>query len=65
MNYPMICKNTSKIHDLEEELYKEYPDFSYSENDFLFKGKIINKFQSFQSIGIKNGDVIILKQKND
>ena len=64
MNYSMICKNTSKIHDLEEELYKEYPDFSYTENDFLFKGKFINKFQSFQSIGIKNGDVIILKQKN-
>ena len=65
MNYPMICKNTSKIHDLEKELYKEYPDFSYSENDFLFKGKIIDKNQSFQSIGIKNGDIIILKQKND
>jgi molybdopterin converting factor small subunit len=64
-HYSMICKNTSNIHDLEEELYKEYPDFSHSENYFLCKGKIINKFQSFESNGIKNGDVVILNQKND
>ena len=61
----MICKNTDTIHDLEKELYKEYPNYSTSDNFFLSKGKIINRFQSFESNGIKNGDVILLNQKSD
>jgi len=64
-HYSMICKNTDTIHDLEKDLYKEYPDYSCTENFFLSKGKIINKFHSFESYGIKNGDVILLNQKND
>ena len=64
-HYSMICKNTDTIHDLEKDLYKEYPDYSCTENIFLCKGKIINKFHSFESYGIKNGDVILLNQKND
>ena len=63
--YSMICKNTDTIHDLEKNLYKEYPHYSCTENFFLFKGKIINRFQSFESNGINNGDVIVLNQKND
>ena len=64
-HYSMICKNTDTIHDLEKELYKEYPNYSTSDNYFLCKGKIINRFQSFESNGIKNGDVILLNQKSD
>ena len=64
-HYSMICKNTDTIHDLEKDLYKEYPNYSYTENFFLFKGKIINRLQSFESNGINNGDVIVLNQKND
>ena len=64
-HYWMICKNTDTIHDLEKNLYKEYPHYSCTENFFLFKGKIINRFQSFESNGINNGDVIVLNQKND
>ena len=64
-HYSMICKNTDTIHDLEKDLYKEYPDFSMSDNYFLCKGKVINKFQTFESNKIKNGDVIILNQRID
>ena len=64
-HYSMICKNTDTIHDLEKDLYKEYPNFSMSENYFLCKGKVINKFQSFESYKIKNGDIIILNPRND
>ena len=64
-HYSMICKNTDTIHDLENDLYKEYPDYSCTENIFLCKGKIINKFHSFESNGIKNGDVIVLNKKID
>ena len=62
-HYSLICKNTDTINKLETELYTEYPDYIETENYFLCKGKIINKFHTFEMNNIKNGDVIILNQK--
>ena len=59
----MICKNTFIINDLEKELYKEYPEISETENYFMCKGNIINKFKTLESNHIKDGDVLILNQK--
>ena len=60
--YSVICKNTDNIVKLEEELYKEYPNlFGNKYYIFLWKGKIINRFQTLESNNIKNGDTIILK----
>ena len=64
INYSMICKNTFTINDLEKELYKEYPEISETENYFMCKGNIINRFKTFESNHIKNGDLLILMQKN-
>ena len=64
VHYPMICKNTDTIHKLEEKLYEEYPNLSERENYFLCKGGLINKFQSFEKIKIKNGDIIVLNQND-
>ena len=65
LHYSMVCKNTDTIHDLEKDLYKEFPDYSDVENIFLCKGKLINKFQSFECNKIKNGDIIILNVRDD
>ena len=64
VNYPMVCKNTDTIHKLEEKLYEEYPYLSERENYFLCKGRILNKFQSFETNHIKNGDIILLNQND-
>ena len=64
VNYPMICKNTDTINKLEAKLYEEYPNLSERENYFLCKGGLINKFQSFEKMKIKNGDIIILNQND-
>ena len=64
VHYPMICKNTDTIHKLEEKLYEEYPNLSEKENYFFCKGRLINKFQSFEKMKIKNGDIIILNQND-
>ena len=64
VHYPMICKNTDTIHKLEEKLYEEYPSLSERENYFLCKGGVINKFQSFEKMKIKNGDIIVLNQND-
>ena len=65
MHYSIICKNTDKINKLEEELYREYPDFSETDNIFMCKGKILNKFKTFESNSIKNGDIILVNQKEE
>ena len=66
INYSIVCKNTDNIHKLEEELYKEYPNLFENQNYiFLYKGKIMNKYQTFESNHIKNGDTIIMSSNED
>ena len=63
--YSIICKNTDNINKLEGKLYREYPQFSETDNYFMCKGKLLNKFHTFESNNIKNGDVIIVNQRYD
>ena len=63
-HYSIICKNTDTINKLEAELYKEYPEYSETDNIFLCKGNAINKFKSFEENHIKNGQIIILNQRD-
>ena len=63
IHYSIVCKNTDKINKLEEELYSEYPQFSETDNYFICKGKVISKFHTFESNNIKNGDVIVVNQR--
>jgi len=64
IHYSIVCKNTDDINKLERELYREYPQFSETDNYFICKGKVINKFHTFESIPIKNGDVILVNQRD-
>ena len=65
MHYSMICKNTDTLSDLEKKLYKEFPDFIESDNIFLCKGTVINKYKTFESYNIKNGDILVLNKRDD
>ena len=65
MHYSMICKNTDTLSDLEKKLYKEFPNFIESDNIFLCKGTVINKYKTFESYNIKNGDILVLNKKDD
>ena len=65
MHYSMICKNTDTISDLEKKLYKEFPNFIDSDNVFLCNGTLVNKYKSFESYKIKNGDIIIVNKRDD
>ena len=47
INCSMICKNTFTMNDLEKELYREYPEISETENFFICKGNIINRYFQF------------------
>ncbi len=63
--YSMICKNTDTIHALESQLYEIFTELSETENYFLCKGTIANKFKKFKELKIKNGDIIVINQKED
>ena len=65
MHYSMICKNTDNLSDLEKKLYKEFPNFIESDNIFLCKGTVINKYKTFESYNIKNGDILVLNKRDD
>ena len=62
IHYSLICKNNNTIIDIEKELYKEFPEYSKTKNIFLYKGKKLNKLETFQKSKIKNGDILILEQ---
>ena len=60
--YSLICKNNNTINDVEKELYKAFPEYSKTKNNFIYKGNIITKFETLQKNHIKNGDILILER---
>ena len=64
MYYSIICKNTQKFIELEQKLYKDYPEYSKSENYFMINGNKVNKKKSLDENKIRNNDIIILTQNN-
>ena len=63
VHYPMICKNTDKFVNLEAKLYEEYPNYINSQNYFMNKANVINKYKSLSENNINNNDIIVLKKK--
>ena len=62
VNFSIICKNTEKFNILEEKLYKDYPNYSETNNYFVVKGNKIQKFKTLEENNIHNSEIIILKQ---
>ena len=64
MHYSIICKNTQKFIELEQKLYKDYPEYSKSDNYFMINGNKVNKDKSLDENKIRNSDIIILTQND-
>ena len=65
VNYSMVCKNTDSIYNLEGELYKAFPELAQTNNYFLCKGTVVNRFKKFEELKFKNGDIIVINQQED
>ena len=63
IHYSLICKNTDIFNNIENILYKEYPEYTESENSFFVNGEKINRYKNMSFNNIKNGDIIVLKKK--
>jgi len=60
IHYSIVCKFEDYFSQIEQKLYKEYPEYKNSNNTFLCKGSLIQKDKSLKDNKIKNSDVITL-----
>ena len=60
INFPIPCIKTDIFAQIEEKLYKEYPEYRETNNYFLYNGKQILRFKSIEDNKIGNGFPVIL-----
>ncbi len=56
------CKNTDIFDQLEEQLYKHYPDYKGTNNYFTCNGNVIERFKTLEENKIRNSDKILLNR---
>ena len=60
-HYPIICNLNDTFEYVENELYKEHPEYKGKELFFLLSGNsILDKKKTLPELGIKNADNIIV-----
>ena len=60
IHYPIPCIKTDKFEEIEEKLYKEYPEYRDTNNYFISNGKQISRFKTIEENNIKSGLPVIL-----
>ena len=60
INYGIKCLKTDTFAEIEEKLYQKYEEYRETNNNFIFKGKIILRFKKICENNIKDGDKIQL-----
>ena len=60
VNCGIKCLETDTFAEVEERLYQKYEKYRETNNNFLFKGKIILRFKKICENNIKDGDKIQL-----
>ncbi len=56
------CKNTDIFSQLEEQLYKHYPNYKRTNNYFTCNGNVIERFKTLEENKIRNSDKILLNR---
>ena len=60
INYAVACRTNQIFAEIEEKLYKNYPEYRSTNNNFISKGKIILRFQTLAENHLKNGDIVMM-----
>ena len=60
VHYSFISKNTEYFNNVENRLYKIYPDYQEGENCFYINGNKITKSKTLEENGIKYSDIIMM-----
>ena len=62
INLAIPCIKTDIFAQIEEKLYKQYPEYRETNNYFIANGKIILRFKTIEDNKIGNGLPIMLCQ---
>ena len=60
INYSIPCTKSDIFAEIEEKLYKEYPQYRDTNNVFLYNGDSIHRFKTISENKIESGKPIIL-----
>ena len=60
INYPIACLKTDIFAEIEEKLYKEYPEYRETNNNFLVNGMQVLRFKTIEQNKIHNGRPVML-----
>jgi len=60
INYAIPCIKTDLFSEIEEKLYKEYPQYRNTKNYFISNGKEILRYKSISENNIGNGLPVML-----
>ncbi len=60
VDFAISCLGTQSFSEIEEKLYKEYPEYRETNNQFLHMGTVIKRFKTINENKIKNGDIIMM-----
>ena len=65
IHYATSCLNSSIFAEIEEKLYKIYPEYRETNNIFIANGKTVLRFKTIAENGIGNGFPVILYPPNN
>ena len=60
IHYPIPCINTDKFAEVEQKLYKQYPEYRDTNNYFRYNGKEVERSKTIGENNIGNGMPVIL-----
>ena len=60
----MSCKKTDNFKNLEEKLYRDYPELKKKNLVFMANGSVINRDETLDNNGIKSGNAILIYEND-
>ena len=58
--FPVPCVDTDTFAEVEEKLYKQFPEFRETNNNFIFNGESVLRFKTISQNNIENGSPITI-----
>ena len=65
INYPIQCRSKQIFSTIENLIYEKFPQYKEINNIFLANGKLVNKYQTFEENGIRDGNYILMVSESD
>ena len=60
MFYSIACSGNDTFAEVEEKLYKQYPEYRETNNTFLANGNVILRFKTINQNNIGSGNPVTL-----